>query len=247
MTLPDPDVLELLRERFVLGHRNIEKEDHVGLSHGYKPTQCAVRTTNGAGGRNVQFLVLAADETVLHALPGFWHAEDLIPELQLALEIDRLYHAPRISAGAKKKMFELLHETHLRRYGKAAERRGRWQSFDRRFELMRAQTEPRDTIATSGGSGAKLKTIPRLVHDRLLQRRFAKLEDFDLESFVDYGRPFYDNNHGDKGRSFRGAERNERRRQKQLAKDAKVRERAAKKSRANGEPVERDGRWGARD
>ncbi|MEC7725147.1 MAG: hypothetical protein VYD05_06520, partial [Planctomycetota bacterium] len=67
MTLPNEDTLQFLEGRFVLCHRNIEKDDHVGMSHGYSPTQSAVGTTNGAGPRNVQFLVLAHDETVLHA------------------------------------------------------------------------------------------------------------------------------------------------------------------------------------
>ena len=77
MTLPNEEVFELLRDHFVLGARNIEKDEHVGLSHGYKCTQSAVGTTNGAGARNVQLLMLAADGTVLHALPGYWHPDDL--------------------------------------------------------------------------------------------------------------------------------------------------------------------------
>ncbi len=66
MTLPDEDVIGFLESHFILGHKNIQKEEHVGMSRGYKSTQQAVGTTNGAGGRNVQFLVLAADGTVLH-------------------------------------------------------------------------------------------------------------------------------------------------------------------------------------
>ena len=45
------------------------------------PKQCAVGTTNGAGGHNVQIFVLSPDGVVLHALPGFWHPEDLVREL----------------------------------------------------------------------------------------------------------------------------------------------------------------------
>ena len=56
MTLPNDDIVQFLDGRFVLSHRNIEKDEHVGMSHGYKPTQSAVGTTNGAGPRNVQFL-----------------------------------------------------------------------------------------------------------------------------------------------------------------------------------------------
>ena len=70
VTLPNDDVISFLDSRFILAHRNIQKDSYVGLSHGYSPTQSAVGTTNGAGPRNVQFMILAADETVLHALPG---------------------------------------------------------------------------------------------------------------------------------------------------------------------------------
>src|SRR5690349_14330752 len=91
VTLPNPEVMAMLQERFIVGARNIEREEHVGLSQGYSCSQTAVGTTNGAGGRNVQILVLAADETVVHALPGFWHAEDLCNELRLGLELYRLY------------------------------------------------------------------------------------------------------------------------------------------------------------
>ena len=48
MTLPNDDIVQFLDGRFVLSHRNIEKDEHVGMSHGYKPTQSAVGTTNGA-------------------------------------------------------------------------------------------------------------------------------------------------------------------------------------------------------
>ena len=104
MTLPDEEVLTFLDEHFVLGTKNIQKELHVGLSHGYSPKQTAVGTTNGAGGRNVQFLVMAPDETVLHVLPGFWHKEDLLAELrvrdltELSAALERIRAMPGVSA-----------------------------------------------------------------------------------------------------------------------------------------------------
>ena len=218
MTLPNDDVLDLLESRFVLGHQNIQKELHVGLSHGYRRTQSAVGTTNGAGGRNVQFIVLAADETVLHALPGFWHAEDLIAELQLALELHALYGDERITERRRAQMFEMLHRSHVRRHGPAAERRGQWQNFDENYERKRAETEERDTFAWDEHGEKRLKSIPELVHDRLLERPFRKLDAFDMEAFVDYGRPYYDNNHGDNGVTFRSAVRANQKRQRQQEK-----------------------------
>src|SRR5688500_13686309 len=97
--------MDLLRERFVVGARNIERDGHVGTSHGYSCDQAAVGTTNGAGGRNVQLLFLASDETVVHALPGFWHAQDLLPELRLALELHQLYRDDSIAPATRLAMF----------------------------------------------------------------------------------------------------------------------------------------------
>ena len=117
MTLPDDEVLTFLDDNFVLGTKNIQKELHVGLSHGYSPKQSAVGTTNGAGGRNVQFVVMAPDETVLHVLPGFWHKEDLLTELRFALELDKLYRSESITMRRKLEMLPLMHQAHLRRHG----------------------------------------------------------------------------------------------------------------------------------
>ncbi|MCK5944941.1 MAG: hypothetical protein KAI24_23335 [Planctomycetes bacterium] len=212
MTLPNDDIIQFLDGRFVLCHRNIEKEEHVGMSHGYKPTQSAVGTTNGAGPRNVQFLVLAHDETVLHAMPGFWHASDLIKELTLALEIDRLYGDESVDTGRKQQMFGMLHKSFLRHHGDELERRGQWQGFDRWHEIQRVQTEERDTFFKNDKGEYELKSVPQVVHDRMIARPFQKLDEFDLETFVDYGRPFYDNNHHDRGKNFTKAERANRKR-----------------------------------
>ena len=212
MTLPNEDTLQFLEGRFVLCHRNIEKDDHVGMSHGYSPTQSAVGTTNGAGPRNVQFLVLAHDETVLHAVPGFWHAEDLIKELTLGLEVGRLYADEQIRAGKKTQMFRMLHDAFLRRHGPDMAARSQWQGFDRWHEEQRKEVEPRDTFTLTLSGDRRLKSVPRVIHDRMVARPFVKLADFDLEQFVDYGRPFYDNNHGDKGKPFMRAARINRKR-----------------------------------
>ncbi|MFT4514994.1 MAG: hypothetical protein ACI89X_002525 [Planctomycetota bacterium] len=221
VTLPDNDVIDFIGTRFILAHRNIEKDEHVGMSHGYSPSQSAVGTTNGAGPRNVQFLILAADATVLHALPGFWHPEDLIPELQLAFEINRLYLDEQKTYDQKATMYEMLHKSHMRRHGAEAIRRGQWQNFDRHVETSRVKREERDTFRTLADGKLQLKSVPEVIHDRMLARRFKKLDDFDLESFVDYGRAFYDNNHGEKGRSFSKAEGANRKRSTALAKKRK--------------------------
>ncbi|MEO6596613.1 MAG: hypothetical protein ABIP94_17840 [Planctomycetota bacterium] len=231
MTLPNQDVLELLEDRFVLGFRNIERASHVGLSHGYKPQQTAVGTTNGAGGRNVQIVVLATDGTVLHVLPGFWHAEDLIPELTLALEMHRLYEDQTKSSEVKQAMCAVLHRARVRRYGNAALKRSEWQGFDGAAEMQRSQTDERDTVLRDGKGATRLKPIPQIVHDRLAARPFQKLEDFDMEWFVDYGRAYYDNNMGlDKGKVFPRAEQANAKREREHEKAEKAAAKAAGKN-----------------
>ena len=131
MTLPQQEVLDLLADEFVLGNHNIEREDHVGLSHGYKCTDSAVGTTNGAGGRNGQICVLAADGTVLHVLPGFWHAEDLVDELEFALTLHQLYLDPNRSREGKEQMFAAMHRARLRHLSDATRARSRWRAAPR--------------------------------------------------------------------------------------------------------------------
>ncbi len=240
MTLPNEEVLALLRDRFVLGTRNIERASHVGTSHGYRRDQSAVGTTNGAGARNVQILVLAADTAIVHAIPGFWHPAELIAELRLALELHALHHDDDRSPAAKLAMFRALHLAAGRR---ASTPRDDWQPFDRVAELERAAQAPRDTLRCDDRGAPvlardgqpELKPIHRLLHDRLLAQPFAPLAAFDVEAFVDYGRPYYDNNTWvDRGRRFARAERTNalRERQQERARAAAAKaELAAAKSR----------------
>lgn len=228
VTLPNPEVMALLQERFVLGARNIEREQHVGLSQGYSCSQTAVGTTNGAGGRNVQILVLAADETVVHALPGFWHAEDLCNELRLGLELHRLYCDDERPVEQKQVMLSVMHRAFLRHHGEQEALRGDWQGFDRNHELDRSTREPRDTVTEVAGK-RELKSIPQIVHERMIARSFRKLRDFDMEQFVDYGRPYYDNNSGlDRGRAFPRAVAANAKREREQDKAEKLAEKLAK-------------------
>ncbi|HEU4417416.1 MAG TPA: hypothetical protein VFT55_00680 [Planctomycetota bacterium] len=232
MSLPDEEVMDLLQERFLVGFKNIEKESHVGMSHGYRPNQTAVGTTNGAGGRNVQLIVLAADETVLHVLPGFWHAQDLAAELRLALEIHRLHLDETKGSATKKAMFAALHRSHLRRHLEESRSRSEWQGFDQHAEIERCKNETRDTVTFDNGNPT-IKPILQVVHERMMARPFKRLADFDMESFVDYGRAYYDNNMGvDKGKQFYGAQHANEKRERDQAKAAKA---AARKKGRKGE------------
>jgi hypothetical protein len=217
----------MLNDRFVLGTCNIAREQHVGLSHGYRCNQTAVDTTNGAGGRNVQIVVLAPDETVLHVLPGFWHADDLLAELRLALEMHELHRRDGMSEESKLAMYRALHRSFVRRLPDETKARSEWQGFDRFEELERAQSEARDTVVCdANGQPVGIKPIYQVVHERLAARPLLHFDDFDMESFVDYGRPYYDNNMGiDKGREFASAERMNRKRERAQEKARKAAER----------------------
>lgn len=225
MTLPDPEVLTMLRDRFVLGTQNIDKEKHVGLSQGYRTSQTAIGTTNGAGGRNVQLVVLAADGTVVHVLPGFWHAEDLLAELRFALELHTLHRRTDLPAEGKLAMYRAMHRSFVRRLSPETIARSDWQGFDRHVEFERGKAEPgRDTFAEdSTADKVVLKPLCQLVHDRMLSRPFRQLADFDMESFVDYGRAYYDNNAGyDKGKGFARAAQSNKKRERGQEKAAKT-------------------------
>jgi len=228
VTLPNEEVLALLQKRFVVGTRNIERDRHVGMSHGYRCTQTAVGTTNGAGGRNVQLVMLASDGTVLHVLPGFWHAEDLLAELRLGLELHTLYRDEDFPADRKEAMYQALHRSFLAHQSAATLARSEWQSFDVSAERSRAETEERDTFATWTEVEGKrvpgrMKPTSVLVHERMMARPFVKLAAFDMESFVDYGRAYYDNNAGlDRGKNFTRAEQANRKREREQEKAQKV-------------------------
>jgi len=219
VSLPNSEVLDLLRTSFVVGWTNIQKESHVGMSHGYRCDQTAVGTTNGAGGRNVQLVALAADGRVLHVLPGFWHPDDLVRELRFARDLNRLWLDDRMDVAGKQRMAAAMRQAHVRSLPPATVARSTWQGFDESEEIDRYRKSPRDTVELDADGVPHVLPICRLVHERMASRTFVRFDDFDMESFVDYGRPYYDNNSWlDRGRAFTAAERQNAQREQALAK-----------------------------
>jgi hypothetical protein len=201
-------VFSKLKSDFVVGWRNIITEKYVGESFGYTCDQTAVGTTNGAGPHNVQIFVLAPDLTVLHALPGFWHPEDLAQELEFSKTLHRLWNDNGRSRQEKDVMFAQLQLAEPKNHSKTTTIRSSWQGFDAKNEQKRRDAgHTRDTFLTSvDGSVAerrgrpKMKPINQLVHERMAQRPFVKFKDFDVAVFADYGRILYDNNRRVDGR-----------------------------------------------
>ncbi|MBX3463769.1 MAG: hypothetical protein KF830_11405 [Planctomycetes bacterium] len=233
LVLADPGVHELLATRFVLGWRNIERERHVGLSQGYTAEQTAVGSTNGAGGRNVQVVLLASDATVLLVLPGFWHAADLVPELRLGLDLHALHRAEGREPAEKVAMLAALHRAHMLRHGDAARRRGTWQAADRDAELVRSTREPRDSVVVEADGRRRLVPLPDLVHARVQLQPWKPLGEFDFEALVDYGQPLHDENAKlEPGRPFPRAEQANQQRERAKERAAREAGKAAEKEKA---------------
>jgi len=204
VTLPHESVFSQLRSDFIVGWKNIKKEPWRGQSHGYTKRQTCVGTTNGAGAHNVQIFILAPDTTVLHALPGFWHPEDLARELRFAKVLWRLWGDDTRTLAQKRRMFRSLQLAEAAYDPAETVVRSGWQGFDASIERARAGQHPRDTFLVDSagkpvpglGGAPRMKPLNVLVHDRMAQRPFVKFRDFDVEAFVDYGLSFYDNNLG---------------------------------------------------
>lgn len=193
----------MLQSDFVCGWKNIKGEEYAGMSFGYSKHKSAVGTTNGAGPHNVQLFVLSPDEVVMHALPGFWHPEDLTRELRLAKVLYRLWKDDTRTDSQKKQMFRRMQLAAVRRHPKVTYARSSWQGFDGVQEVSRLRRrEQRDTfLLTYDGKpkrdargNPQLKPINQLVHERMARRPFVAFADFDITGFVDYGQLFYDNN-----------------------------------------------------
>lgn len=192
----------MLKSDFVLGWKDILKEDYVGRSFGYSSRQASVGTTNGAGPHNVQIFMLSPDLVVLHALPGFWHPKDLARELRLAKVLFRLWQSKDHTWVQKRKIYRRLQLAEARLQPKTTYVRSGWQPFDQRNERSRLSQGPRDTfqcteegylLADSRGN-LMMKPINVLVHERMARRGFTWFDDFDIKEFIDYGTLFYDNN-----------------------------------------------------
>ena len=232
MTLPDEKILSLLKKNFVVGWKNIEREGFCGSSSGYGRMHTAVGTTNGAGGSNVQLFVLSPDRVVLHALPGFWHPDDLESELHFALTVDRLWRDSTRSRDDKDAMFARLHRLEAKRQSELTTARSKWQSFDERTELRRiSKSGPRDTVEYDEQGNPRVKPLNVLMRERMSQLPFVPFAEFDITSFVDYGRKHYDNNQGhDNGKRFTTLERLMAKRQRDAAREMRKQARLAKKA-----------------
>ncbi|HEY9788565.1 MAG TPA: hypothetical protein V6D17_24460, partial [Candidatus Obscuribacterales bacterium] len=204
MSLSSEPAFSVLRENFICGVKDITGEKYAGVSGQHLPTGNAALTTNGAGPHNLQTFVLASDGTVLTCLPGFWYAQDLVRELDLAVKLNDVWTNQSLSRSQKNAMFRQMHLAHLNEHPPGMARRSRMQGFDQKYEA-RHRLHTSDTIINPSlargvlekGAMAQpgaFKTTDRIMHERMAQRPFVPYQNFDVVAFSDYGRPFYNKN-----------------------------------------------------
>ena len=147
MSLPKKQVLSLLKNEWVVGWKNIEKENYVGRSFGYSKEQTSIGTTNGAGPTNIQLFMLSPDLVVMHALPGFWHPDDLARELRFGKKMLALWQDEKLDRAEKDRRFCSMQLAELKDHPLAMYERSGWQDFDMNTERARYKSgQMRDTF-----------------------------------------------------------------------------------------------------
>ena len=172
-------------------------EPYAGNSGTHKPNGNAVDTTNGAGPHNIQMFIMNPDGTVVHCLPGFWNAQDLVTELQLGRKLNDLYNNHELTADLKAKQFARLQEEHIRFHPAEMTERSKLQGFDAKHEAMKPGSDfVKDKSMLAGEWGAHcmqgLKTTDVVMHERMAKRPFMSYSSFDVAQFANYGTETYD-------------------------------------------------------
>jgi hypothetical protein len=201
VTLSNDEVLKTLTTKFVCGNKNIKGEKYSGRSGEHDTDDAAVYTTNGAGPRNMQIFLLSSDGTVLHCLPGFWSPQDLLFEIEFALELDKLWRDSNLTLEAKKARFSEAHLNHVCSHSTKMMSRSKLQGFDAKFEKKREEKKGDsdfvmskeeiekywDKLPGMKGDQEGMKTCDIVMHERMAARPFVKYDEFDVEKFSDYG------------------------------------------------------------
>jgi hypothetical protein len=207
VSLSQEPAFSTLRDYFVCGIKDISHEQYAGVSRRHAVDGQAIRTSNGAGPHNLQLFFLAPDGTVLHCLPGFWHPQDLMHEMELAYKLNDVWKSQTLTRAQKDATFRQMQLAHIQEHPWPMVARSRMQSFDQKFEARRRlytsdtikDPEQIRVVMETYGQKAKLpeqafKTADEIVHQRMAQRPFMNYSRFDVAKFSDYGRPLYDKN-----------------------------------------------------
>jgi hypothetical protein len=196
VSLSNEPVFSMLKDQFVCGYKDIENKGYAGASHKHEPDGNAVDTTNGAGPHNIQIFVLDADGTVLTCLPGYWNAEDLASELQLAQRLDKVWRNQNLNRDQKDQLFRRIQLGHIADHSQAEHDRSRMQGFDISYEEKRHNTEVFNASHMNMRTGVVEKETPKttdvMMHQRIAALPFVPYKKFDVAAFSDYGQPMYD-------------------------------------------------------
>ncbi len=203
MSLSQEPAFSALQKNFVCGVRDISNEPYAGLSGRHETNGNAVNTTNGAGPHNLQLFMLSSDGTVLECLPGYWNPQDLLTEMKFANELNTVWRDPHASKSQKDQTFRQMQLDHVRQHPEQMVRRSKMQGFDQKYEAEH-RLYSSDTIAHPGMispnmllPGGRLpqeafKTTDQIMHERMAARPFVSINQFDVASYVEYGKPKYD-------------------------------------------------------
>jgi hypothetical protein len=199
VSLSSEPTFSTLKNNYVCGYRNIAGERYAGASGKHKVDTNAVDTTNGAGPHNIQIFVLTSDGIVLTVLPGYWHSQDLVGELQLAQELNKVWVDPSLSRAQKDEAFRQMQLGHISQHSQGEHNRSKMQGFDVQYEITHRLNSSDvfydrrlvDPAAKKAPPGA-VKTTDVIMHERMASRPVEPYERFDVASYADYGKPFYD-------------------------------------------------------
>jgi hypothetical protein len=218
VSLSQEPAFSSLKDNFVCGVHDISNEPYCGVSGAHDITGNAITTTNGAGPHNIQMFILSADGTVLHCLPGYWNPADLVSEMQLAADLNKVWQNPSMSRAQKNQLFRQMQLAHIEQHSPGMVRRSRMQGFDQKYEATHRLTTS-DCIVNASLIDPTAKKMPQeafkttdeIMHERMAQRPFEQFVQFDVAQYVDYGRPKYDKHEDYRdpdGRLAEGAGRN---------------------------------------
>ncbi len=187
MSLSDKKVLDFLSKYFVCGWRNIKgKEHYAGKSHDHACNNPAVDTTNGAGSHNIQMLIVSPEQKVLHCLPGYWKPQALLHELKFSAKLLGILRKPRKHDNERNDEFLLAHLNHASSHTRDMRESSHLQGFDESKERKKGNSDFMREACDS------VKTVDQVVHERMAERPFLSVHDFDIGTFVDIGKKFYD-------------------------------------------------------
>jgi hypothetical protein len=211
VSLSEDPTFSLLQKYFVCGYKDITNEPYSGVSMRHEVGSPSVDTTNGAGPHNLQIFFLAGDGTVINALTGFWHSDDLAKEMNLAARLHQIYTNPALSKAQKEDLFRQYHLA-----ARTIHHGDRMQGFDMQYEAKNraASTDTikdayRATIMAGSFSPMAFKSTGEIMHERIARQPFQRYSDFDVASFSDYGKPIYDKHENQMDGSGRMASRQE--------------------------------------